>query len=212
MTPAFFADIAANPANRAILGRWQRLGLPDAWLVAGCLFQTVWNLRSSRPPAQNIKDYDIFYFDSADLSRRGEEQAQQQVDVVLSDLGVTVEVANQARVHLWYPEFFGHPYPPLASAEDGIARFLVRETCVGVRPGACHAPYGLEGMYAALQAQVGNHLRHHCIVTVVTDAHLHFVLEVDALDLFQKAMHEVLARLLSIAHDIQPSVFLGLDP
>lgn len=148
MTPAFFADIAANPANRAILGRWQRLGLPDAWLVAGCLFQTVWNLRSSRPPAQNIKDYDIFYFDSTDLSRRGEEQAQQQVDAVLSDLGVTVEVANQARVHLWYPEFFGHPYPPLASAEDGIARFLVRETCVGVRPGACHAPYGLEGMYA----------------------------------------------------------------
>jgi len=34
VTPAFFADIAANPANRAILGRWQRLGLPDAWLVA----------------------------------------------------------------------------------------------------------------------------------------------------------------------------------
>ena len=67
---------------------------------------------------------------------------------MLSDLGVTVEVANQARVHLWYPGFFGRPYPELASSEDGISRFLVLETCVGVRPGQYHAPYGIEGAYA----------------------------------------------------------------
>jgi hypothetical protein len=69
------------------------------------------------------------------------------VDAVLSDLGITVEVANQARVHLWYPAFFGHAYEPLASAEGGIRRFLVRETCVAVRPDEVHAPYGLMGVY-----------------------------------------------------------------
>lgn len=147
METAFLADITTNPANRATLSRWQRLGLPNAWLVAGCLFQTVWNLQSGRPPTENIKDYDVFYFDATDLTKTGEEHAQQHVEAVLSDLGITVEVANQARVHLWYPKHFGHPYDPLRSSEDGIKRFLVKETCVAVRPGELHAPYGLAGLY-----------------------------------------------------------------
>lgn len=102
---------------------------------------------SSRTPNQDIKDYDIFHFD-AELSEDGEAQIQMHVDSVLSDLGVEIEVADQARVHLWYPYFFGRPYHPHSSAEDGTARLLVMETCVGVRPGECHAPYGLGGVYA----------------------------------------------------------------
>lgn len=144
----FRAHIARNPVNGAILARWQALLLPDAWLVAGCLFQTVWNLQAGRPPEAGIKDYDLFYFDADDLSEAGEARAQAHVDALLGDLGVTVEVANQARVHLWYPRHFGHPYPALASAREGIDRFLVLETCVGVRPDACYAPYGLAGLYA----------------------------------------------------------------
>ncbi len=148
MTADFLAQLAQNPVNHAILSRWQRLELPGGWLVAGCLFQTVWNTQAGRPPAADIKDYDLFYFDASDLSEAAEAQVQAQADSVLGDLGVTIEVANQARVHLWYPAHFGHPYPPLVSAEDGIRRFLVLETCVAVRPGQCHAPYGLAGLYA----------------------------------------------------------------
>lgn len=144
----FLRDVSRNPANARILERWKQLDLPGAWLVAGCLFQTVWNLQSGRSPGAGIKDYDIFYFDSADLSEEGERQTQAHANAVLSDLGVAVEVANQARVHLWYPRHFGHPYPELCSSEDGIRRFLVLETCVGIRPGEYHAPYGLDGVYA----------------------------------------------------------------
>lgn len=148
MTNNFATDVASNSVNRAILSRWDRLDLPDPWLVAGCLFQTVWNLQAGLRPESGIKDYDIFYFDSSDLSESAEAEAQALAESVLNDLGVTVEVANQARVHLWYPAHFGHPYPALASAEDGIGRFLVRETCVAVRPQQCCAPYGLAGVYA----------------------------------------------------------------
>ena len=66
---------------------------------------------------------------------------------MLGDLGIAVEVVNQARVHLWYEADFGHPYAALRSSRDGIARFLVPCTCVGVRPGELCAPYGLEGLY-----------------------------------------------------------------
>lgn len=144
----FLHDIGANAANRAILSRWSRIGLPNAWLVAGCLFQTIWNLKSGRESDQDIKDYDLFYFDGDDLSESGEAAAQAHVDGLLGDLGIVVEVANQARVHLWYPQFFGQPYSPLANVDDGIRRFLALETCVGVRPGAINAPHGLNGLYA----------------------------------------------------------------
>lgn len=75
LTDRFWSDLLANPHNRAILERWDELALPDGWLVAGCLFQTVWNLRSGAAPATSIKDYDLFYFDTGDLSRDGERMA-----------------------------------------------------------------------------------------------------------------------------------------
>ena len=148
----FVADLLTNPNNRAILARWEALALPDGWLVAGCLFQTVWNLRDGRPPAADIKDYDLFYFDPDDLSAEAERRVQARADEVLGDLGITIEVANQARVHLWYEEDFGEPYQPLHSSRAGIERFLVPSTCVGVRPGEVYAPYGLEGLYQGVLA------------------------------------------------------------
>jgi uncharacterized protein len=143
----FVGDILQNRNNRAILERWGRLGLPDGWLVAGCLFQTVWNLRGGRAPEADIKDYDLFYFDPDELSEEAEAAVQARVDEVLGDLGVAVEATNQARVHLWYESYFGKPYGRLNSTCEGIDRFLVSATCVGVQPGKVYAPYGLALLY-----------------------------------------------------------------
>ncbi len=151
---SFVSDVLSNRHNRFILERWNSLALPDGWLVAGCLFQTVWNLRSGHAPEARIKDYDIFYFDAGDLSEEGERQMQARVDEALKGIGVTVEAKNQARVHLWYPEYFGHDYPQLHSARDGIDRFLIPATCVGLRPDGggwkLYAPNGLPLLYEGL--------------------------------------------------------------
>jgi uncharacterized protein len=148
----FLSDVLRNRFNRAILASWRRLELPDGWLVAGCLFQTVWNLRGGRTPEADIKDYDIFYFDPTDLSAQAEHAVQRRVDATLAPLGVAVEVKNQARVHLWYEQYFGFPYPQLSSATDGIDRFLIPATCVGVQgtPSGhrVYAPNGLTMLYA----------------------------------------------------------------
>ena len=150
----FAAEASRNECNRRILERLPSLNLPQCWLVAGCLFQTVWNLRCSQAPQHGIQDYDVFYFDASDLSAEAELQSQARAEALFADLGVTVEVKNQARVHLWYPEYFGQPYSALQSAEEGIGRFLVLGTCVGLRrehPGdalqLC-APYGLDDLFA----------------------------------------------------------------
>src|SRR5688500_11323713 len=147
MQSQFFTDVLKNRNNRAILDRWNLLALPDGWLVAGCLFQTVWNLQAGRSPEADIKDYDLFYFDPADTSEESESGVQLRVHELLSDLGVTIEVTNQARVHLWYESYFGQPYAELRSACEGIDRFLIPATCVGVRPGEVYAPNGLALLY-----------------------------------------------------------------
>jgi hypothetical protein len=102
MQRRFLTDVISNKNNRAILDRWDALALPDGWLVAGCLFQTVWNLKSGRSPEADIKDYDLFYFDASDLTEESEKRMQAHAEEVLLDLDITVEVCNQARVHLWY--------------------------------------------------------------------------------------------------------------
>jgi len=151
----FIDQALANPTNRIVLGRLPRLDLPDAWLVAGCLYQTVWNRQCGRSPAVLIKDYDIFYFDDADLSWAAEDRAIRRAERCFADLGVTVELRNQARVHLWYADRFGPGYPALRSSRDGIDRYLVRCTCVALAPTPdgppdLYAPYGLDELYAGI--------------------------------------------------------------
>lgn len=150
----FVSEALQNPHNAALLERLPLLGLTDAWLVAGCLFQTVWNLHAGHAPEAHIKDYDLFYFDADDLSAEGEAAVQARAEALFADLPITVEAKNQARVHLWYEEWFGYPYAALTSARDGIGRFLVPCTCVGLQPApsgpALHAPYGLDELYAGI--------------------------------------------------------------
>ena len=62
-TSDFLAPALRNPVNEAIAGELFRQALPDAWIVSGCLVQTVWNVLTARPVDYGIDDYDIFYFD-----------------------------------------------------------------------------------------------------------------------------------------------------
>jgi uncharacterized protein len=148
-----FIDTALmNPVNRALLQRLHALALPDCWLVAGCLFQAVWNRQQGSAPEAGVKDYDIFYFDAADTSYEAEDNVIQRVRAVLADLDIAFDVKNQARVHLWYEQRFGCPYPQLVNARDGIARFLIAGTCIGVSPVAADrvelfAPFGLDDCF-----------------------------------------------------------------
>ena len=144
----FIADALSNPVNGAILDRLPALGIEQPWLVAGCLYQAVWNRLAGRPPGENVKDYDIFYWDE-DTSWEAEDAVIRRGAEHLADLGVEVEFKNQKRVPLWYRQRFGADYPPVTQARDGIDWFQVECTCVGLTPGrVLYAPYGLDDLYA----------------------------------------------------------------
>lgn len=129
-----FIDLALrNPNNTELIARLDHLNIPDCWLVSGALFQTVWNVLTDRPVTHGIKDYDVFYFDDRDLSWEAEDAVIKQVAVATADLGIDVELRNQARVHLWYTEKFGGDYPALTHASQAIDRFLVKACMVGMK-------------------------------------------------------------------------------
>ncbi|HEY0468125.1 MAG TPA: nucleotidyltransferase family protein [Polyangiaceae bacterium] len=147
-----FLDVArANPLNVELCARLASLGLPQCHLVAGCLYQVVWNVLSGQPPDFGIKDYDVFYYDQ-DLSWDAEDAVIRQVHGATRDLNIEVEVKNQARVHLWYEQRFGHPQQPFCDVQDSIGSYLVACTCIGVdvQSGALHAPYGFDDLSRGL--------------------------------------------------------------
>ncbi|MFV3290222.1 nucleotidyltransferase family protein [Pseudomonas sp. NY11955] len=141
------ATIRENPINRALLAILPTLDIPHCMLTAGALFQTFWNQRAGLPVAWGIKDYDIAYFD-ADLSWEAEDRVIAKVQRACAHLGVNVEVRNQARVHLWYQAKFGGAYSALRKVTDGIDRYLIRSTCLGVdvHTGTLYSTHGLEDL------------------------------------------------------------------
>jgi hypothetical protein len=149
----FISDIQKNKYNQQIIQRLPSLKLNDVWLVAGCLFQTIWNLKENSQPTTGINDYDIFYYDT-DTSWETENKQIKRVDEIFSDLPIKIELRNQARVPLWYKEKLGFEYPPVNSAKDNISRFYFCCNCVGVtienNQINTHTPFGIEDNYSGI--------------------------------------------------------------
>jgi hypothetical protein len=142
--------LARNEQLVDILARAAALNLPGWYLTAGCVVQTVWNVVTGRPPADGIKDYDLFYFDGSDLSWAAENAIIRTGERVFA--GLPVEIRNEARVHLWYEQHFGVPCPPYPSTEAAIDSFVATTCCVGVRveqdgQWRVYAPHGLSDVF-----------------------------------------------------------------
>jgi len=148
----FLELVQLNPVNVAVLQRAAQLGLPDCWLVAGALFQTVWNVLDGREPTRAIRDYDLFYFDDGDLSWEAEDRVIAKAAVLFADLEVTVEVRNEARVHVWYEQHFGVPARPFISTKDAVDHFASTTCCFALRytdgEPEVYAPHGYADLFA----------------------------------------------------------------
>ena len=125
--------VRASPLLVPILDRWDDIQLPDAWLVAGAVAQTVWNEKLGYPPDHGIRDVDIVYFDGDDLRADSETRVEQRIRSLFAGLPVAFDVKNEARVHLWYEAKFGRAIPPYRSTEEAIATFPTTATAIGVR-------------------------------------------------------------------------------
>jgi hypothetical protein len=145
--------IRAEPVLMRVLETLRDIELPDHLLVAGALYNAVWNHLTGRPALAGVKDLDIAYFDATDLSWEAEDAVIKRLDGLFAGLPVPAEARNQARVHLWFPEKFGTPFPPLSSAGETLTRYASKTHSVGARLDADDqltilAPFGLDDLFS----------------------------------------------------------------
>ncbi len=148
------AILRQSPNLMGVLTTARALAMPDWRVFSGAVYQTAWNHLTGRDLDHGIKDYDLGYFDGSDLSYEAEDVwiklAAKTFEPPFCD---TVEVRNQARVHIWFPDHFNEPYEPLTSTDEALTRFVAPTYAVGVRLEAddqisVAAPFGLDDLFS----------------------------------------------------------------
>jgi len=147
---SFWELIYKSSTLKKILERSSNLQIPNWYFGAGCLAQTIWNLKTGNSPDQYINDIDWVYFDDSDLSDESERETERRVRNHFADISLKFDVKNQARVHKWYAQKFGYEIPPYSSIEDAIRTWPTTATAVAITNTSdqvrVFAPYGLEDL------------------------------------------------------------------
>src|SRR5229473_1347807 len=126
--------INAAPSLMRVLTTVRALDLPDPLVMSGAVYQRVLNHLTGRDPDYGIRDYDLGYFDASDISYEAEDAVIRRVAAAFDEkLKSTVEVRNQARVHVWFEAHFGEVYTPLSCTAAALERFVSPMFAVGAR-------------------------------------------------------------------------------
>ncbi len=145
--------IRSEPVLLGLLSDLRAFDLPNWLLVSGAIYNNVWNFLTGRAWMTGVKDFDVFYFDDADLSNGAEDKVIKQAEKRFAQIPVPVEMRNQARVHLWYGEKFRQEFSPLTSSAEMLSRFASKTHAVGVRLEmddiiSIVAPFGLDDIFS----------------------------------------------------------------
>ena len=146
--------LRATPSLMRVLDTARALHLPDPLVFSGAVYQPVLNHLTGRASDYGIKDYDLAYFDAANLSYEAEDAIIRRVAAAFDEpLRYMVQVRNQARVHIWFERKFGEPYTPISSTAEALERFASPLFAIGVRlepDGRLHveAPFGLSDLFS----------------------------------------------------------------
>ncbi|WP_394693516.1 nucleotidyltransferase family protein [Hyphobacterium sp.] len=147
------ASVLSNPTAKAVLAIAHQLDLPDWALMAGAVYQAVWNRLTGRPADHGVNDYDLAYCDPEDLSEAGEAAVIARAAEAFAGVDAEVEVCNQARVPLWFGVKYGVERQPIHCTEDAVKEFASVTHSVAIRLDAdgqpeLIAPYGLGELFS----------------------------------------------------------------
>ena len=123
-----------------------------AWCVgAGAVRNMVWDALHGHAAPSRLADIDVAWFEADDLAPERDAALQAQLSAVAPE--TPWEVTNQAGVHLWFEQHFGHAVAPLRSLEDAVASWPEYATAVALwldDDDRLHviAPHGLADLFA----------------------------------------------------------------
>ena len=130
------------------------LNLPNYYIAAGCVFQTIWNKIDNKDLNFNIKDIDVIYHNEKDLSGEKDLEYYELVNDYCKHKGYKyeIDVSNEARMHIWKKEKFGIDVKPYISSEDAINKWIATVHAIGITKDGdkikVYAPYGLSDIFS----------------------------------------------------------------
>ncbi|MEF2965338.1 nucleotidyltransferase family protein [Paenibacillus sp. M1] len=135
-----------------VFDRMEHVEIGAYYIGAGCIAQTVWNELTHRPFMYGIDDIDIVYFNKNDLSYEAEDEVIRYIKEMFSNLPVKLDIKNQARVHLWYPDKFAIDIKAFETLEQAIDNWPSTATAFGVRKERTgswkiYAPFGFDDLF-----------------------------------------------------------------
>lgn len=145
--------LRASPRVMTVLEGMNAIGLPDPLLVSGAVYQTAWNAITGRPCDYGIKDFDAVFFDPDTGWDAEDAWIKKAAAYFEPPLDALVEIRNQARVHIWFPDKYGEAYEPLRNSAESLERFVCPAFSVGARLAAdggieIAAPFGLDDVFS----------------------------------------------------------------
>lgn len=143
-----------NDELMKILDYIEEMELPNFYIVAGSIYQTIWNYCDGRPLNNGNKDLDIVYFDLEHLDKEYEASLEKKLRDFFEEQGLNYEfdLHNEARMHLWKKDNENPYLDHYESSEQAINIFAVTVQAVGLTKRAgemrIYAPYGLSDIFS----------------------------------------------------------------
>lgn len=136
-----------------VLNYIEKLKLPNFYIAAGSIFQTIWNYYDNNDLNYNIKDIDVIYYNNKDLSVDKDIEYYKLIIDYCNKKGYKyeIDVSNEARMHLWKKEKYNIDIEPYESSEDAINKWIATVHAIGITKNngkiKIYAPYGLNDIY-----------------------------------------------------------------
>ena len=136
-----------------ILKYLSTLKIPNFYIAAGYIFQTIWNYYDNKPLNYNLKDIDIIYYDKINLSKEYEQLLENKITEYFKsqNLNYTFDIHNEARMHLWKKENENKNIDYYENSEDAINQWIATVQAIGVTLKRnnikIYAPYGLSDIF-----------------------------------------------------------------
>lgn len=148
----FVLILKQNKDLMSILDYIYELKLPNFYIAAGSVFQTIWNYYDNKPLNFGIKDIDIIYYDDNDLSKENVKKLEDKITEHFKELNYKFDVKNEARMHLWYKEKLNKNINQYINSEDAIDHWIATVHSIGITKEndniKVYAPYGLSDIFS----------------------------------------------------------------
>ena len=131
-----------------------KLNLPNFYVAAGSIFQTIWNYYDNKPLNYGIKDIDVIYYNKDDLSVDTDIKYYNLINdyCIKQGYNYEIDVSNEARMHLCKKEKFNIAVEQYKNSEDAINKWIATVHAIGITKEKnylkIYAPYGLSDIYS----------------------------------------------------------------